>query len=75
MVTILQIDIHCGESWCASEPGKFCQYLGARKYGTAPVCMLFPQSDPNPHNAGGTTDLQEAYGWIRRCDVCLAAEI
>ena len=70
----LKIEIDCGDNLCASEPGKFCEYLGSRRYGTTPVCMLFPQADPNPHNVGGATDLHDVGGWVQRCDACLAAE-
>jgi hypothetical protein len=73
-MTVLKINIKCGKTMCASQPGEFCEYLGSRRYGTTPVCMLFPQADPNPHNVGGTTDLQDVDGWVRRCQMCLDSD-
>lgn len=66
----LAIDVQCGEKTCATEPGKFCQYVGSRRFGTQPVCLLFPG------NNAAHTDLFpiEDTGWLRRCAPCLAAE-
>jgi hypothetical protein len=53
--------IEHGETTCASEPGKFCRFLGATNFGTVPVCMLF-----------GNQKLDEnEEGWVKRCDDCL----
>lgn len=71
----LQIQIDCGETTCAREPGKFCEFFGTRRFGTTPVCMLFPQADPNPHNQGASTDLKGKDGWIQRCSACMEAEV
>jgi len=62
----LRIYIRCGESTCASEPGKFCGYLGVRKFGREWVCMLFPSDQPY-------TRLHDKDGWIQRCDACVEA--
>jgi hypothetical protein len=57
----LIFDIECGEKTCASEPGKFCQFLilgmGQRKE----ACVLFGPVD-------------EKDGWIQRHKDCLLNE-
>jgi len=55
----------CGETTCASEPGKFCGYIAARKFGIEPVCIAF-EGEPIP--------LYTYDGWLQRCDACLKAE-
>lgn len=70
----LRIDIECGEKTCASTPVEFCQFFGARKLGTIPVCLLFPNpyhGYKDPHSA---TPLEELDGWTLRCRACLEAE-
>jgi len=59
----------CGERTCASEPERFCQFLGTMKFGTVAVCLLF-------RNEVG--DLQvldnsrkDCLGWTLRCPQCL----
>ena len=70
----VSIQLNCGEKTCASEPGKFCQYLGSMNFGTYVVCMLFPMKNPGLRDQGATTPLREnAAGWIARCDQCLEA--
>lgn len=61
---ILKIGIHCGATTCASEPGKFCRYLGASHFGTSPECLLFPGETSH-------TPLEEKDGWVQRCKECL----
>ena len=53
--------IECGETTCASEPGRFCGQFGSRRFGQVPHCMLFG------------VDLGELDGWVARCAECLAA--
>ena len=64
----LEIRIVCGERTCATEPGKFCEHIGALYFGTFHVCRLFPG------DAGPWTALEDRDGWLQRCDACLAAE-
>lgn len=54
------IMIEHGEKTCASEPGKFCRFLGAKSFGTVPVCMLFENRL-----------LNEKDGWVLRHKDCL----
>jgi hypothetical protein len=61
---IVRFELKCGENTCASEPGMFCQFLGAIHFGTKPVCLLFP-SDDNSYTA-----LHEQDGWVQRCTTC-----
>jgi len=71
----LKININCGETTCASEPGKFCQFLGSRRMGTIPVCMLFPTKNPGRKDPGSLTDLDQTDSWLQRCPACLEAEL
>jgi hypothetical protein len=64
----LHLNIECGAKTCASEPGKFCRFLGAESFGTKPVCMLFPHEDQS------FTPLSSIGGWRQRCPECLQAE-
>jgi len=57
--------IVCGETTCASEPGKFCDYVAARKFGAEAVCTAFE---------GEPIRLYEQSGWLQRCQTCLKAE-
>jgi len=56
--------IVCGKTTCASEPGKFCGYVAARKFGIEPVCTAFDEP----------IRLYDHDGWLQRCDACLKAE-
>ncbi len=69
----VKLEIECGETTCASEPGMFCKYVGAVKFGTVPVCMLFPFD-----RGGHYTFLREVTdeprkGWLKRCTACMEA--
>lgn len=57
------IEFETGETTCAVEPGRFCQFLGAKSFGTKPVCMLF----------GDTPLYANKDGWVARCSDCLRA--
>ena len=59
MTKTLKIDIDCGDLTCASKPGKFCEWIGSRKFGQIARCMLFDQ------------DLELIDGWTHRCEQCL----
>jgi len=58
--------VQCGEKTCAREPGKFCQFLYAKKNG-GPLCGLFNQNLLEIQKGDKT-------GWTRRCDPCYNAE-
>lgn len=58
--------ISAGEKTCASEPGKFCEFCGVKKFGTLPWCMLFNQEL-------GTLNGKDD-GWLERLDECRKAE-
>ena len=75
MNRILQISIDCGETTCASEPGKFCAFVGSRRFGSIPVCMLFPDPNSTYKTPGGTTNLMTLNGWLQRCPECLKATL
>lgn len=64
----LNINIECGVVTCAYEKGKFCRFLGSKKLGQVPVCMLFPDEN------GSHTILKTSDGWVQRCKACLAAQ-
>lgn len=65
MKQILRFPIECGEKTCASEPGKFCSFLGGTNMGITPVCRLFPSVDR------AYTILEDKDGWVQRCESCL----
>lgn len=67
--TYLSLAVVCGEAACASEPGKFCQFLGSRRMGTMTVCRLFPTKEDSH------TPLEDKHGWVQRCSACLEAEV
>lgn len=58
----IKVEISCGERTCASEPGVFCQQLGAKSFGTSPCCMFF------------SVPLYQIDGWVQRCSQCIVAE-
>jgi hypothetical protein len=67
MKTKVTVEIECGITTCASEPGKFCRHLGTSNYGTIWWCLLFPG------DGGSKTRLFEDRkdGWIQRCPACI----
>lgn len=68
MKRTLQLRISAGEATCASEPGKFCPFVGVTNMGTVYVCRLFP-SDEAAHSL-----LIEKDGWLQRLPKCVLAE-
>lgn len=62
---VIKLEIECGETTCASEPGKFCRFVGAMRFGTIPICLLFPDRE-SPH-----TRLEDKDGWLQRCPQCM----
>lgn len=64
----ITIELQCGKNTCASEPGKFCQFLGTVRFGTIDVCRLFPDEDT------AWTRLHHVNGWLHRCHACILAE-
>jgi hypothetical protein len=71
MKRILNIEIDCGEKTCASEPGKFCEYLSTKKFGSIYLCGIFI----DPDNVEAYTVLEEdEHGWLQRCQKCLDSE-
>ena len=61
----VSIQIECGETTCASEPGKFCKFFGTMRFGTIPLCRLFPSDNES------FTTLKDEDGWIQRCPDCM----
>jgi hypothetical protein len=66
---ILPLGITCGETTCASEPGTFCVYLYAEKFGSNPFCYLFSKQD---NYKGRHLALEEKDGWLQRHPAYLA---
>lgn len=62
----ITLQIECGEDTCASEAGKFCEYLGTSTSIT-PVCALFPFDEAS------YTRLDFDQSVVRRCDACKEA--
>ena len=67
---VLKIKVICGEETCFSmEDRKMCCYMGFRRFGTVPVCMLFP------NDGISYTDLSESEsGFALRCQKCIDIE-
>lgn len=66
---ILEFKIEAGATTCASEPGKFCRFVGTRKMATQYVCRLFPTADDS------YSPLKDRNGWLQRLPECLAVEL
>lgn len=64
----VNIEINCGLTTCAAEPGKFCKYFGTIKFGQILVCRLFPSEEDS------YTVLEELNGWTQRCGDCMVNE-
>jgi len=65
----ITLTIECGETTCASKPGRFCPYMRTTNFGQRAVCVF-----PFP---GEETPIKlfedEPGGWIQRCDACKKA--
>ena len=69
--------IQCGETTCVDKEDTTvrCGHLGATKFGTVPVCLLFRE----PGNVDAFVLRDETGeiggpGWLQRCPPCLEAE-
>ncbi len=60
--------IDCGKKTCASEPGKFCRFIGSRKFGQIAICTLFVAEG---RKGMEFVMLDERDGWVIRCDQCI----
>jgi hypothetical protein len=69
---MLKIEIKCGDTTCASEPGEFCKFFSTIRFGTVPVCRLFPSRDDSLTELKTSGDDQS--GWVLRCEACLKQE-
>ena len=71
----LTLDINCGDTTCASSPGKFCRFLLTQKFGQVPVCQFFSRDigrgklEPLPNSR------EDGLGWTLRHPDCLSASI
>lgn len=60
---IINHKVQCGETTCASKPGKFCDHFGPGPFGVMARCHMFNVNlYPN------------ATGLHQRCDACMKAE-
>jgi len=53
----------CGETTCAIEPGRLCQWCRVKSFGTIWICHLFE------------VRLEEREGWLMRYRKCLACDV
>jgi hypothetical protein len=53
------IEFETGETTCAVEPGKFCQFCYAKNFGTMPWCHLLDEK------------IYEKDGWLQRTYNCM----
>lgn len=72
MLKILKLEIDCGETTCATEPGKFCKYFLTSRFGQAFHCQLFSETT----DRGSLEELKEHQsgkfkGWISRHKDCM----
>lgn len=58
----IKVQVKCGDTTCASQPGVFCPQFRTSSFGTRTWCLFFD------------TELDEKDGWTQRCDSCLKAE-
>lgn len=66
----LKIEILSGEHTCITKEKKRCPFFGSTRFGTIPVCLLFPSKE-NSH-----TELTEGFdGWIQRTKDCKEAQL
>lgn len=65
----LTLHIECGETTCASKPGRFCQYLQTRRFGTVYFCRIFHDYDAQGH----PLPADEKDGYVMRHDECIIA--
>lgn len=68
---ILELPIQCGETTCASAPGKFCPQVRTSRFGTAYLCHLFSEQG----HKGRWEELAEKDGWLQRHPDCLKLEV
>ena len=66
----LQLPITCGDKTCASEPGKFCRFLQATKFGQNHFCLIWHETD----GRGKPLPIEEKDGWLQRRSECLTHE-
>jgi len=66
----LSLPIECGEKTCASQKGKFCEFLYVERFGTTPFCKLFSEQ----LRIKGHVPLEEVDGWLQRHPRCLELE-
>lgn len=67
----LILEVDCGDKTCASEPGRFCQYLSTRNFGTESYCRIFGQVD---YRASPVALETGEDGWLQRWPDCIEAE-
>jgi hypothetical protein len=73
MAEIIQFELNCGKTTCAKEPGVFCQFLLARRFGTEPVCGLF--RDSKGDNLRLVDKDGDVVDWLLRCPQCLEHKV
>jgi len=67
---VLEIPIQCGDTTCASEPGKFCPQLRTARFGSTFTCKLFSEQEYKEK----WEELPEKNGWIQRHPDCVKME-
>jgi hypothetical protein len=61
---INQIMFEHGTETCVVEPGKFCEWMWQKKFGTVMICHLFEDIELEEVDDG------KFKGWIGRCGQC-----
>lgn len=71
MRRILHLVIFAGDKTCASEPGKFCKHVMAKKFGSIPFCQVY---NKELSSIDRSSKFYEVIGWLQRLPECLRDE-
>ncbi len=53
-----------GDTTCATKPGEFCRFFGAKRFGQQPWCLLY---DSKVYSV----EYGDKEGWAKRCHECM----
>jgi hypothetical protein len=66
------LEFDCGNTTCVDPDTRACcRYLGSKRMGLIPVCLLFRDSDGTEIELGLTQGVPEDRQWRLRCAECL----
>ena len=56
----IKFETECGETVCASSPGRFCKFAGSKRFGTKPWCIWYDRQL-----------FENKAGWLQRTKQCI----